>query len=88
MLCKRNVTDHLSNDPVIRSDIADRIFNRTENNEVPPLLHGEESDPHDLLNGPVHFERSSISTAKVVVFIAMFAILAFAILGLARTMLL
>ncbi|RWO55349.1 MAG: hypothetical protein EOS14_29835 [Mesorhizobium sp.] len=37
MFFKRRTADHLSDDPIIRGDIADRVLKATASNGIPPI---------------------------------------------------
>ncbi|CCV09808.1 hypothetical protein MESS4_110116 [Mesorhizobium sp. STM 4661] len=79
MVFKRSTTDHLSDDPIIRGDIANRVSTAVESNGI-PQFDGVEADRPELNEEPVKPERSPASSVKVTAFVGVFLVLA--VLGL------
>ncbi|PDQ18073.1 hypothetical protein CN311_26640 [Mesorhizobium sanjuanii] len=81
MAFKRSTTDHLSDDPIIRGDIAKRVSTAIESNGV-PQSDGMGADRPEAHEEPVTPERFPASSVKVIAFVGSFVVLAFVVLGL------
>lgn len=80
MAFKRSTTDHLSDDPIIRGDIAKRVSTAVESNGV-PQSDGVGADRPEV-HEPVTPERFPASSVKVIAFVGSFVVLALVVLGL------
>ncbi|CCV03520.1 hypothetical protein MESS2_1080022 [Mesorhizobium metallidurans STM 2683] len=80
MAFKRSTTDHLSDDPIIRGDIANRVSTAVQSNGN-AQLGGMGTDRPELHKQLVKPERPPASSVKITVFVGAFLVLALVVLG-------
>ncbi|PTE10573.1 hypothetical protein [Mesorhizobium helmanticense] len=82
MASKRSTTDHLSDDPIIRGDIAKRVSTAIESNGI-AKSDMVETDRPELRVEAVKSGRSLASSVKVSAFVGVIILLALVVLGMA-----
>lgn len=80
MASERDTTDHLSDDPIIRGDIAKRVSTAAGSNGI-PQLDGMETDRPKLYEDAVEAEQSLTSSVKWTAFVGIFFVLVLTVLG-------
>ncbi|PDQ21691.1 hypothetical protein CN311_07640 [Mesorhizobium sanjuanii] len=79
ILLKWNVTDHLSDDPIIRCDVAGRVLEFFESHGVGQ--HGAGADRSVLEDVSLQFEQILTSATKATAFVTKLKTQTLAILG-------